>query len=78
MTSFHRATLIIHCGSCRGSAYGVAWPALRCHDAMLHLGARSCKAAPVQSQPIVRIELPPTTRENRSRSYPATTIIKSP
>ena len=36
ITSLRRATLIIHCGSCRGTAYGIPCPALRCNDGILY------------------------------------------
>jgi hypothetical protein len=78
MTSLHRATLIIHCGSCRGTAYGVPCPALPCHDGVLYFGARRREAPLVYSQPNGRIALPPPTQEDLARSPAATTIIKSP
>ena len=78
MTSLPRAALIIDCGSCRGTAYGIAWPALLCHDGILYFGARRCEAPPVHSQPIVRMALPPATREDLARSRAATIITKSP
>ena len=78
MTSLYRAALIIHCGSCRGTAYGIACPALRCHDRILHFDARMCEAAPAQSQPIGEIVLPPAIRQDLAWSPTATTITKSP
>jgi len=78
VTSLHRIALIINCGSCRGTAYGVALPTLSCHDGIRHFGERRCKAPPVHSLPIVRIASPPATREDLARSRAATTITKSP
>ena len=78
MTSLHRAAFIIDCGSCRGTAYGIARPALHCHDGILYFGDRRCQAPPVYSLPIVRIASPPAPREDLARSRAATTITKSP
>ena len=78
MISLRRAALIIHCGSCRDTAYGVAWPALLCHDGIRYFGERWCDAPPVHSLPIVRMALPMASREDLARSGAATIITKSP
>jgi hypothetical protein len=43
VTSLHRVALIINCGSCRGTAYGVALPTLSCHDGIRHFGEEGAK-----------------------------------
>ena len=78
MTSLPREAHIIDCSSCRGDANGIAWPALACHDGSLRFHARMCEAAPMHSQPNVRIASPPATREDLTRSPAATNITKSP
>jgi hypothetical protein len=78
MTSLPRTAHIINCSSCGGDAYDIAWPALLCQDGILHLGARMCEAAPVDSQSIARIASPPSTRRDIARSPAATTMTKSP
>jgi hypothetical protein len=55
MTSLPRTARIIVFTSCRAAAYGIARPALRSHDGILHLDARMCKAAPAHSLSIARI-----------------------
>ena len=78
MTSLPLAALIIDCRSCRGATYGIAPPTLRCYNGTLHFDARMCEAAPVHSQPMVRVASPPSTREDLARSPVAATITKSP
>ena len=78
MTSLPRAARLIDCRSCRRGANGIARPALRCHDGTLHLDARMCEAASVQSQSIARKASPASILEHLARSPAATTITKSP
>ena len=78
MTSLPRAEHLIDCRSCRGGANGIARPALRCHDGTLHLDARMCEAASVQSESIARIASQAWTPGHLARSPAATTITKSP
>jgi hypothetical protein len=78
MSSLPRAEHLIDCMSCRGGANGIARPALRYHDGTPHLDARMCEAASVQSQSIVRIGSPPSTRGDLARFPAAKNITKSP
>jgi hypothetical protein len=78
MTCLPRTTRIIVCTAYRAAAYGIARPALLCHDGTLHLDAKMSEETSINSQPIALTTSPRSTQSDLARSPSATTITKSP